>query len=232
MKTGPDIARIATLIGDPARANMLVALMGGIALTSSELAQEAGVTPQTAASHLAKLSEAGLIRARQQGRHRYWALADAEIAHLIEGIMALAGHVGATRLRPGPKEPELRRARICYDHLAGEFGVKFHEQAILAGALRAGPQGLVPGENARAFFAPLGIAWDDPALERRVLCRECLDWSMRRSHLAGALGAACLSRILALGWARREANSRVIAFTPPGERRFLQLFDRNSISSP
>lgn len=226
MRHGPDIARIASLIGDPARANILGALMGGMALTSSELAEEAGVTPQTIASHLAKLADAQLIIARQQGRHRYWALADAEVARLLEGIMGLADHLGAIRTRPGPKDPHMRKARICYDHLAGEFGVKLHEAAIATGALQAGADGLVPGDKADAFFAPLGIRCEDLAHGKRIFCRECLDWSMRRSHLAGALGAACLSRVLALGWARREAQSRVIAFTPDGERRFLHLFDR------
>lgn len=226
MRYGPDIARIAALMGDPARANILGALMGGIALTSSELAVEAGVTPQTVASHLSKLADSGLIMARQQGRHRYWALADDEVARLLEGMMGFASHLGATRTRPGPKDLQLRKARICYDHLAGELGVKLHEAAIAVGALRAGAHGLVPGEMADAFFAPLGIQCDELAQGRRVFCRECLDWSMRRSHLAGALGAASLSRILALGWARRVAQSRVIAFTPDGERRFLALFDR------
>jgi DNA-binding transcriptional ArsR family regulator len=226
MKYGPDIARIAALIGDPARANILAALFGGMALTSSELAIEAGVTPQTVASHLSKLAEAGLIGARQLGRHRYWGLADPEVARLLEGMMGLAQHVGALRSRPGPKDPALRKARICYDHLAGEFGVKLHEHAIASGALRASANGLEPGANAEPFFAPLGIRCEELAEGPRVFCRECLDWSMRKSHLAGALGAACLTGILALGWARREAQSRVIAFTPEGERRFLGLFDK------
>lgn len=225
MRHGPDIARLASLIGDPARAAILGALMGGMALTSSELAYEAGVTPQTAASHLGKLADAGLITPRQQGRHRYWAIADAEVARLIESMMGLAGHLGAARTRPGPKDAQLRKARICYDHLAGQFGVKLHEAAIASGALRASAEGLVPGDKADHFFSPLGIRCEALIRERRGFCRECLDWSMRRSHLAGALGAACLSRILALGWAKREAQSRVIHFTQAGERQFLSLFD-------
>lgn len=229
MRHGPDIARIASLIGDPARANILGALMGGMALTSSELAQEAGVTPQTVASHLAKLADSGLIIARQQGRHRYWALADARVARLLEGIMGLAGHIGATRTRPGPRDPHLRKARVCYDHLAGEFGVKLREAAIAADALRAGFDGLLPGQNANTFFAPLGIRCEELMRGKRIFCRECLDWSMRRSHLAGALGAACLSRIFELGWARRETQSRAVAFTPEGERRFLAFFDRGGV---
>jgi DNA-binding transcriptional ArsR family regulator len=225
MRHGPDIARMAALIGDPARANILGALMGGMALTSSELAQEAGITPQTVASHLAKLAESGLVKARPQGRHRYWALADDEVARLLEGLMGLAGHLGATRTRPGPRDPQLRKARICYDHLAGEFGVKLHETAIAVGALLASPNGLLPGEKANEFFGPLGIRCDDLTQGRRIFCRECLDWSLRRPHLAGALGAACLRRILELGWARRDAESRAVLFSPTGQQKFLSLFD-------
>lgn len=120
----------------------------------------------------------------------------------------------------------MRRARNCFDHLAGEFGVRLHEAAIAAGALQASPDGLLPGRSSAEFFAPLGMNCEEITVGRRVFCRECLDWSMRRSHLAGALGAACLSRILDLGWARREGKSRLIAFTPEGERRFLDFLRR------
>ncbi len=224
MKTGPDIARIAALIGDPARANLLTALLGGRALTSSELAVEAGVTRQTISSHLAKLSEAGLIVDRRQGRHRYWTLADDEVAHLLEAVMGLAARIGATRVRTGPKEPALRKARICYDHLAGEYGVMLHQSAITRGYFVPGTSGLDLTDAGHRFFCDFGIEIDPLRQQRRPLCRECLDWSMRRSHLAGSLGAACLARILEQGWAKREKQSRIIAFTPPGERRFLALF--------
>lgn len=225
MKTGPDIARIAALLGDPARANLLTALMGGRALTSSELALEAGVTRQTISSHLARLADAGLIVDRRQGRHRYWTIADETVAALLESVMGLAARLGATRVRTGPKEPALRKARICYDHLAGEFGVRLHEASIARGHLEVRADGLGLTPEGSRFFTAFGIDLDELAGSRRPLCRACLDWSLRRSHLAGALGAACLTRILDQGWARREKQSRIIAFSPAGEQKFLALFD-------
>src|SRR5579872_5926046 len=124
MKAGPDIAMVASLVGDPARANMLTALLSGRALTASELSQEAGITPQTASSHLSKLEAGGLIEQDMQGRHRYSRLADPDVGGVLEGLAALAARAGQMRVRTGPKDPALRRARICYDHLAGDLGVQ------------------------------------------------------------------------------------------------------------
>src|SRR3954452_19896741 len=124
MKAGPDIALVASLVGDPARSNMLTALMSGPALTASELAQEAGVTPQTASTHLAKLEPGGLVEPEKQGRHRYYRLTGPDVAGVLEGLMGLAARVGHLRIRTGPKDPALRHARVCYDHLAGELGVQ------------------------------------------------------------------------------------------------------------
>src|SRR5262245_11329553 len=124
MKAGPDISLVASLVGDPARANMLTALMSGRALTASELAQEAGITPQTASSHLAKLEAGGLIEPEKQGRHRYYRLTGPDVGHVLEGLAGLAARAGHMRVRTGPKDPALRRARICYDHLAGDLGVQ------------------------------------------------------------------------------------------------------------
>ncbi len=124
MKSGPDIAMVAALVGDPARANMLTALLSGRALTASELAHEAGITPQTASSHLSKLETGGLIEPEKQGRHRYYRLSDPDVADVLERLAGLAARTGHMRVRTGPKEPALRRARICYDHLAGDLGVQ------------------------------------------------------------------------------------------------------------
>ena len=124
MKAGPDIAMVASLVGDPARANMLTALMTGRALTASELAHQAGITPQTASSHLSKLEAGGLIEQEKQGRHRYYRLSDPDVAGVLEGLEGLAARAGHMRVRTGPKDPALRRARVCYDHLAGDLGVQ------------------------------------------------------------------------------------------------------------
>ena len=141
MKDGPHIARIAALIGDSARAEVLTALMADRALTATELADIAGVTKQTISAHLAKLLDAGLIAVESQGRHRYFRLADRDVAHLLESVMNVAFRAGAVRLRASPREPALRRARMCYDHLAGEVGVQFYEALVRQGMLQATPQG-------------------------------------------------------------------------------------------
>jgi DNA-binding transcriptional ArsR family regulator len=221
MKDGPMIARVAALIGDPARANMLIALTDGRALTASELGHAAGVAPPTASGHLAQLVAGGLVTVEKQGRHRYHRLADADVAQTIEGLMGLAERTGAPRIRTGPREPALRRARICYDHLAGERGV-----ALLAGARAAG---FLAGEGELAVtaaghnaFTRFGVDLDALARGRRPLCRRCLDWSERQSHLGGALGAAVLARLLDQGWARREAG-RVLTITPAGVRALATI---------
>jgi DNA-binding transcriptional ArsR family regulator len=221
MKLGPDIARIGALLGDPARANMLTALMGGEALTASELAREAGVTAQTASSHLAKLQAGGLVAVRRQGRHSYFTLANADVAAVLEHLMGLAIRAGHQRVRPGPKEPALRQARVCYDHLAGELGVALLESLLAHGRILDVEGSLVLTDEGAAFARDFGI--ELPAT-RRPVCRACLDWSERRSHLAGALGAALLDRIYALGWARRLPGTRIVAFSAPGLAAFSCTF--------
>jgi DNA-binding transcriptional ArsR family regulator len=224
MKYGPDLSRIAALIGDPTRANMLTALLGGTAVTATELAAEAGVTKQTASAHLSQLLEAGLVAVEVQGRHRYHRLADADVAQTLESLMGLAAVRGALRARPGPKEPALRRARVCYDHLAGELGVAFYDALIVRQALKVEADGLGLTGAGTELMRGFGIDLDTLRARRRPLCRSCLDWSVRRSHLAGALGAAVLDQVFQLGWARRLEGTRIVAFTPPGERSFTARF--------
>ncbi|MFZ5670257.1 MAG: ArsR/SmtB family transcription factor [Pseudomonadota bacterium] len=221
MKVGPDIAPVAALLGDPARANMLTALLAGQALTAGELAREAGVTSQTASSHLARLQAGGLVVRRRQGRHGYFALAGEDVARVLEGLMGLAERAGHLRARPGPREPALRRARVCYDHLAGDLGVAMLEGLTSRGFLDGT---LVPTADGEALMDALGLDLAALRAGRRPLARACLDWSVRRSHLAGALGAALLRRLYELGWARRVDGSRVVAFTPDGERKFAEVF--------
>ncbi|MDH4464613.1 MAG: helix-turn-helix domain-containing protein [Acidovorax sp.] len=217
MKDGPHIARIAALIGDSARAEVLTALMADRALTATELADIAGVTKQTISAHLAKLLDAGLLAVESQGRHRYFRLADHDVAQLLESLMNVAVRAGAVRLRSSPREPALRRARACYDHLAGEVGVQLHEALLRQGYLHAADNGLAVTRAGAEWFAHQGIDTAVVARQRRMLCRPCLDWSERRHHLGGALGAALLQRLLERGWARREKDSRVLHFSAEGE---------------
>ncbi|TGG92825.1 ArsR family transcriptional regulator [Natronospirillum operosum] len=217
MSEGPNIVRIAALIGDNARAEALSALMSGRALTATELADAASVTRQTMSSHLQKLLEAGLLKVSQQGRHRYFRLAGADVAYLIESMMGVAFHTTTQHPRTGPRDPALRKARICYDHLAGEMGVYVYQQMLEYGLLLQKDGALSITDQGREWFRQLGIDADEVAQSRRSFCRACLDWSERKDHLAGALGAALLSRILELGWARRVEDSRAIEFSAQGE---------------
>jgi DNA-binding transcriptional ArsR family regulator len=226
MKDGPNIARIAALIGDHARAEILTALMTGQALTATELAQVAGVTKQTVSAHLARLLDAQLLAVENQGRHRYFRLADMDVAQLLESLMGVAYRTGAVRLRSSPREPALRKARVCYDHLAGEIGVLVYESLEQRRFLRLGAEGPALTRTGREFCTQIGIDLNALAHQRRPLCRACLDWSMRRHHLAGSVGAALLNRCLALGWAKRATDSRVVSFSASGEKALRDRLGR------
>jgi DNA-binding transcriptional ArsR family regulator len=223
MKEGPNLAAVAALLGDPARANMLTALMHGRALTATELAQEAGVTLQTTSGHLARLEAAQLLHVEKQGRHRYFRLSGADVAEVLEGLMGLAARTGHLRTKLGPKDPALRQARICYDHLAGDMGVwafdRLHAKGLVAGEARD----VHLTQDGKDFFARMGIDTEALRGEKRPVCRVCLDWSERRYHIAGALGARFLARLFETGWARREADSRAIHFSPRGRENFSKL---------
>lgn len=223
MQNTPDLAAIAALIGDRARATILTSLMDGRALTATELARVADVTKQTASSHLSKLLDARLVSVEQVGRHRYHRLADADVASAIEQLLGLASRLAAP-VSTGPADTTLRKARVCYDHLAGDLGVALldalerRELVTRSGRTRA----LSPaGERA---LAKQGIDIAGLAARRRPLCLACLDWSVRRHHLAGAVGAAILDRCLAMAWARRVKGSRAVVFSVVGERAFRKAF--------
>jgi DNA-binding transcriptional ArsR family regulator len=224
MKDGPNIVGIAALIGDRARAEILTALTAGQALTATELAGVAGVTKQTVSAHLAKLLDARLVAVESQGRHRYFRLDNQDVAQLLESLMGVAYRTGAVRLRASPREPALRKARVCYDHLAGELGVLVFDGLEQRRFLRTGGEGLQLTSNGQRFFAGLGIDVEALVSRRRPLCRACLDWSVRRHHLAGALGAALLDRCFELGWARRAKDSRVVSFSRSGEQALRERF--------
>lgn len=212
---GPYLAEIAHLMGDPARANMLHALMDGRALTAKELAYLAGVAPQTASGHLAKLMQGGLLSVAAQGRHRYYRLASAEVATALEGLMVLAGTQPTNRRLPSRVGEELSRGRTCYDHFAGRLGIGIHDALVAGGHLNVADGGYGLSASGEAVFAALGVY---PALlrGRRAALRPCLDWSERKPHLAGSLAAALACRCFETGWVRRKKDSRAVVLTEEG----------------
>ena len=224
MKDGPNIARVASAIGEPARAEILAALMSGQALTATELADVAGVTKPTASAHLARLLDAALVAVEAQGRHRYFRLADDDVARLLESLMGVAWRSGAVRVRSSPREPALRQARVCYDHLAGEVGVRLYEGLVSRRMIRLQGEAVELTSVGTTTFAALGVDVALLAQRRRPLCRRCLDWSERRHHLGGSLGAALLQRMLALRWLHRAKDSRAVTVSPKGVAELRDRF--------
>ncbi|WP_281545846.1 winged helix-turn-helix domain-containing protein [Grimontia sp. SpTr1] len=218
----PDITQTTALVADSARSKMLIALLGGKALTATELALEADISAQTASSHLAKLVEGGLLVVRKQGRHRYFQLAGYEIAELLEQLMNVTATIKP--IPTGPSDASLRHSRVCYDHLAGEVAVQLYDSLVAQGLIEDALIEAKLTEKGKAFFIDLGA--DIEALERqkRPVCKACLDWSERRTHIAGSLGKWILEHLLSQGWAQQLPDSRVIEFTPKGIIRFRQTF--------
>jgi DNA-binding transcriptional ArsR family regulator len=218
-------AEVGALAGDPARACMLMALMDGRALTASELARFAGIAPQTASGHLSRLTMAALLCVEQQGRHRYYRLASDAVARMLESILQVAakGADGRARLTTGPRDAALRAARTCYDHLAGRLGVALADALVAHGHVELASDGGVLTESGVALLDRLGI--DVTARSgKRVLCRPCLDWSERRAHLAGIVGAAICTHCFSAGWTRRVEGTRAVTVTPKGRRAFQESF--------
>lgn len=217
MRADPRLAEIAALVGDPARANILSALSDGRALSASELAYFAGVSPQTTSGHLAKLTEAQLLAVEKQGRHRYYRLATARVAHMIEGIMAVAGAPRADR-PPAKADAGLRLARTCYDHLAGRLGVGLADALHQRGHVVLTEDGGEVTEAGVEFLSHFGVDLVEARRRRRIYCRPCLDWTERRAHLAGAVGAALAARCFDLGWLKRQRDTRALKSRPLAAR--------------
>ena len=231
-------AATAALVGDPARANMLAALMDGRALTAAELARAAGITPQTASGHLARLTEAGLLAMAQQGRHRYHRLASPAVAQMLESIMSVSAERDvAPRSAPrkaivvGPRDAALRRARTCYDHLAGRLAVAIADRLVERAHVELSADGGVLTDSGGSFLRGLGVDLDaapargDQRAGGRMFCRPCLDWSERRPHIAGVVGAAFCRTCFAQGWLRRIDGARAVTITPAGQMALKRAFD-------
>jgi DNA-binding transcriptional ArsR family regulator len=220
----PQLAEVAQLVADPGRANILSILMDGRALTAGELAVVAGVTPQTTSSHLAKLVERELLNVEKRGPRRFYRLASPLVARMLESIMTVAV-TGPPRFRPPSKiDDEMRHARTCYDHLAGRLGVALTDSMVARGlVVLDADAGELTREGARVL-ADLGIDPKAPERSRRAFCRPCLDWSERRPHLAGRIGASIANLAFQRDWIRRRARGRSVEITENGVAAFERLF--------
>jgi len=219
MVAAANMIEIAALVGDTARATMLAALMGGQALTSSELAALANVSRSTASEHLTKLVGARLLAVTQKRRNRYYRIASPLVARMLEGIRTVAEIETPPRYRPrSARDDALRFARTCYDHVAGELGVAIADALIGRGFVVLAEDGGEVTAAGVAFFTRFGTDLKSPSGSHRIFCRACLDWSERRYHVAGFLGAEIWRRCLELGWLARRRDTRAISVTPAGRR--------------
>jgi DNA-binding transcriptional ArsR family regulator len=216
MSGDADVAGAAALIGEPARAAFLLALTEADALPAQALAERARVAPSTASAHLARLHAAGLIAAERRGRHRYFRLARPEVAAVLEALAVIAPARPVHSLREASAGEALRLARTCYDHVAGRLGVELAAALERERVVIHSNGGYALGRVAPSRLSSLGIDLEPLERRRRALVRSCLDWSERRPHLAGALGAALAERLFALGWVERRSANRSLAVTDAG----------------
>jgi DNA-binding transcriptional ArsR family regulator len=229
MDGGPKIAQVAALVGDPARANMLATLMDGRTLTASELAYVSGVAPQTASGHLAKLTDAGLLTLEKRGRRRYFRLASPLVARMLEGLMVVAQDGPARQRNLWRGGEKLRHARTCYDHMAGRIAVAITDRLVQQSFVRLNEDGGILTEAGRSFFDDAGVRLDVTS-KRRVFCRPCLDWSERRPHLAGLVGAAILRHAFEREWIERVRDDRALIVTPAGISGLATVFGVDATS--
>jgi DNA-binding transcriptional ArsR family regulator len=224
VRYGPDISIIAQLLGDPARANMVMALMSGGALSAAELAHQAGVTPPTATGHLNKLVSLGLLKGEKQGRHRFFELCHPDVGEAVEALVAVAARAGHERTRPGPKDEAMRHARSCSDHLGGRLAVDLSGRWLSAGLIAWRGKNILLTKKGRDFLMARGIDAERLEASKRALCRSCMDWSERQPHLGGALGAAILDHVVKEGWGVRGQNLRTVTFSKRGEENFVRWY--------
>ena len=227
------MVEVAALVGDTARATMLAALMGGQALTASELAALAHVTRPTASGHLGKLTKARLISVTQKRRNRYYRIASPLVARMLESIKAVAALETPARYQPrSAQDDALRFARSCYDHLAGRLGVALADALVAKRYAVLSEEGGALTARGQKFLTAFGAALTAKSGSRRIFCRACLDWSERRYHVAGLVGAELLVRLLELGWLARQRDSRALRLTPAGRRGLREAFGVNLDAAP
>lgn len=225
MSINPHVADIASLLAEKSRATILLSLMDGRFHTVSELAYMAAVTPQTASFHLSKLKEANIVNVDKQGRHRYYQLANKEVAHILESFLTVSPPPEVRSLKQSSQVKLLREARTCYDHLAGKLGVSLTESMLNIGYLEKEERNFEVTPNGEHFFTDFGIDLGQLKKKRRSFSRACLDWSERHDHLAGALGNELLKHFLDLSWIVRVPSIRAVKVTDKGKAGFKQHFN-------
>ena len=221
----PNIIEIASLIGDKSRATILYSLMDGRMIPASELAQKANISPQTASSHLAKLVEGGLLTIEAHGRHRYYKLASSEIATVLEGLAVIAPTVKVNSLRESDQTKKLHYARTCYDHLAGKAGVALADRLVAMNVIEA--ESFTLTDDGLHTLQDFGVQLNRSAKSKRPFCRQCLDWSERRFHIAGVVGAAITTRLFELKWIERIPSIRAVSITEAGKQGLTDTFGIN-----
>lgn len=224
MHVTPNIASIATLISEPSRAAMLTALLDGRFHPASSLAYIAGVKPQTASFHLKKMKESNVIRVERHGRHRYYGLMNHEIATILESFLSVAPNIEIKSFKQATQDKAIRYARTCYDHLAGQLGVKITDSLLHNEYLENNEDSFIVTQKGEKFFAELKIDLQEVRKKRRTYISKCLDWSERRHHISGAVGHALLERLLELQWLRRHPDTRAIKITKEGEKNIQNIF--------
>ena len=227
------MVEVAALVGDTARATMLAALMGGQALTASELASLAHVTRPTASGHLGKLTAARLISVTQKRRNRYYRIASPLVARMLESIKAVAALETPARYQPrSAQDDALRFARTCYDHLAGRLGVALADALVARRYAVLSEEGGALTARGQRFLTEFGADLTAKSGSRRIFCRACLDWSERRYHVAGLVGAELLRRLMERGWLARQRDSRALRLTPAGRRGLREVFGIADAAGP
>ncbi|MFX3673559.1 MAG: ArsR/SmtB family transcription factor [Paenisporosarcina sp.] len=225
MSINPNVAEVAFLFGEKSRATILTSLMDGRFHTASELAFMSAITPQTASFHLSKLIEGNLVEVEKQGRHRYYQLANGEVARILESFLAISQPPEVRSLKQSSQVKLLREARTCYDHLAGKLGVDLTESMLNAGLLEKVEREFVITPKGQQFFTDFGIDLSELKRKRRSFSHACLDWSERHHHLAGALGLGLMTRFLELGWIVQVPSIRAVKVTDKGKLGFRQYFN-------
>jgi DNA-binding transcriptional ArsR family regulator len=224
MNDVPSIASVGALIGQAARADMLLLLLDGRGRTATELADAANVTRSTASSHLSQLVNGGLVRVDRQGRHRYYRLASPQIADILKSLLVITNRPNAPEPRFGPRPTAMRHARMCYDHMAGTLGIGVVDSLTRSGALVENGDDFELTSTGEQFLTDFGVDVTAARRRRRHFARTCIDWSERRPHLAGALGAAIADRFFELNWIHRELAGRTLHITPAGHEGLADVF--------